>query len=419
MSWILSENILHALSFFGCHEGTDVREGEMHPPGWPLLLVLSDSIGERLTGCHIGQFALVVQCPKDVVEDPLNPDKIRPGFSRPETVSHVATNACTRSPNCLGQQDTPHRSLLSRDKMRASRCGCSVRVGSTGGKMIVPSMGRGPLLSPGRMELMRSRIDGPQQFLPFSPRVMSCLDELLDQILEAPACFCRVTVFLVETHLLLRSLVDGRVGAAYPGDSVPPASIGWPWLAGGLAFLSASPLDGRPATKTCWVAARTSSSSIEYLLAHASLEDLLGQHPYCKPLLEGADILLVSSGAQVLSHESFGQVLKLPTELGGFPSLLLPLGANERSASWGVTRGHDAGERFAPWGGQGQGVVPRLWPLVALIFQALGPSLARIEFDNWIFYHVVFLLKILEALNLLLGLLNADVEEALMLKPDA
>ena len=35
---------------------------------------------------------------------------------------------------------------------------------------------------------------------------------------------------------------------------------------GGLAFLSASPLDGRPATKTCWVAARTSSSSIEYLL---------------------------------------------------------------------------------------------------------------------------------------------------------
>ena len=36
---------------------------------------------------------------------------------------------------------------------------------------------------------------------------------------------------------------------------------------GGLAFLSASPLDGRPATKTCWVAARMSSSSIEYLLA--------------------------------------------------------------------------------------------------------------------------------------------------------
>ena len=90
---VLSENILHALSLFLCHEGTDVREvsvflpkfglfargllpedlclpdpiiaighvygwvqGEMHPPGWPLLSVLFDSIGERLTGCHIGRF---------------------------------------------------------------------------------------------------------------------------------------------------------------------------------------------------------------------------------------------------------------------------------------------------------------------------------------------------------------------------
>ena len=32
--------------------------GEMHPLGWPLLRVLSDSIGERPAGFHIGQFAL-------------------------------------------------------------------------------------------------------------------------------------------------------------------------------------------------------------------------------------------------------------------------------------------------------------------------------------------------------------------------
>ena len=44
---------------------------------------------------------------------------------------------------------------------------------------------------------------------------------------------------------------------------------------GGLAFLSASPLDGRPATKTCWVAARTSSSSIEYLLAHLNKSSIV------------------------------------------------------------------------------------------------------------------------------------------------
>ena len=89
------EGVLHVLGLFWRHEGTDVREvsvflpkfglfargllpedlclpdpiiaighvygcvqGEMHPPGWPLLLMLSDSIGKRPAGCHIGQFAL-------------------------------------------------------------------------------------------------------------------------------------------------------------------------------------------------------------------------------------------------------------------------------------------------------------------------------------------------------------------------
>ena len=28
-------------------------QGVVYPPGWSLLLVLSDSIGERLTGCHV------------------------------------------------------------------------------------------------------------------------------------------------------------------------------------------------------------------------------------------------------------------------------------------------------------------------------------------------------------------------------
>ena len=102
--------------------------------------------------------------PKDVVEDPLNPDRIRPGFSRPVRLCPMwpTTDACTRSAELPGSTKIRRtsKSPISRDKMRASRCGCSVRVGSTGGKMIVPSMGRGPPpVSPGRMELMRSRID--------------------------------------------------------------------------------------------------------------------------------------------------------------------------------------------------------------------------------------------------------------------
>ena len=81
--------------------------------------------------------------------------------------------------------------------------------------------------------------------------------------------------------------------------------------------------------------------------------------------------------------------------LGCFSQLVAPLGANERSASRGWLRGHDAGERFAPWGWPwGQGVVPRLWPLAALVFQALvGLVFRALNLTTGIFYHVVFSLK--------------------------
>ena len=91
---ILSEGVLHVPGLFKCQEGTDIRkvstffrkfgslarnpllgdlcpsnsiiaighvrgwtQGGTHPPGWSLLLVLYGSIGEWLTGCHIGRFA--------------------------------------------------------------------------------------------------------------------------------------------------------------------------------------------------------------------------------------------------------------------------------------------------------------------------------------------------------------------------
>ncbi|RVW13685.1 Receptor-like protein 12 [Vitis vinifera] len=57
----------------------------------------------------------------------------------------------------------------------------------------------------------------------------------------------------------------------------------------------------------------------------------------------------------------------------------------------------------------GQGVVPRLWPLVALIFQALvGLVLRALNLTTEVFYRVVFLLKSLEFAT---WPLNADVED--------
>ena len=81
--------------------------------------------------------------------------------------------------------------------------------------------------------------------------------------------------------------------------------------------------------------------------------------------------------------------------LGGFSQSVVPLGASERSASRGRPWGHDAAVRSAPWElPSGQGVVPRLWLLVALISQALvGPVLRALNLTAVIFYHVVSLLK--------------------------
>ena len=58
------------------------------------------------------------------------------------------------------------KSPIPRDRMRASRCDCNIRVGSTRGKMIVPFIRRAfPPVNPSRMELTRSRIDAARSSL--------------------------------------------------------------------------------------------------------------------------------------------------------------------------------------------------------------------------------------------------------------
>ncbi|RVW47933.1 hypothetical protein CK203_096802 [Vitis vinifera] len=115
-----------------------------------------------------------IMSPKDVVDDPLNPDKIRPGFSRPARLCPIwpMTDACTRSAELPGSTKIrlTSKSPISRERMRASRCGCSVRVGSTGGKMIVPSMGRGPSPVWAPVDIVYDSLGG--DWGPRGPRVM-------------------------------------------------------------------------------------------------------------------------------------------------------------------------------------------------------------------------------------------------------
>ena len=82
---------------------------------------------------------------RKVVVAPLNPDKIRPGFSRLEGSSpiYLITDACKRSVKLPGSTRIrlTSKSLIPRVRIRASRYGCNIQVGSTRGKMIVPSIG--------------------------------------------------------------------------------------------------------------------------------------------------------------------------------------------------------------------------------------------------------------------------------------
>ena len=102
--------------------------------------------------------------PMEVVATPLNPDRIRPRFSRLEGSSPICliTDACKRSVELPGSTRIrlASKSPIPRDRIRASRCGCNIRVGSTKGKMIVSSIGWAlPPVNPSRMELIRSHTD--------------------------------------------------------------------------------------------------------------------------------------------------------------------------------------------------------------------------------------------------------------------
>ena len=110
--------------------------------------------------------------PREVVVAPLNPEKIRPGFSMSDSSSPICliTDACKRLAELSGSTRIrlTSKSPIPRDRMRASQCGCNIRMGSTRGKMIVPSIGWAlPQVNPGRMELTRSRTDAARSSLCF------------------------------------------------------------------------------------------------------------------------------------------------------------------------------------------------------------------------------------------------------------
>ena len=81
----------------------------------------------------------------EVVEASLNPNNIRPRFSRLEGMNPICliTDTCKRFAKLPGSTKirlTSKPSIPS-VKIRASRCGCNTRTGSTGGKRITPSIG--------------------------------------------------------------------------------------------------------------------------------------------------------------------------------------------------------------------------------------------------------------------------------------
>ncbi|KAL6319765.1 hypothetical protein AAG906_036823 [Vitis piasezkii] len=81
---------------------------------------------------------------------------------------YLITDACKRSTELPGSTKIRLmlKSPIPRDRIRALRYGCNIRVGSTRGKMIVPSIRWAlPPVNPGRMELIRSHTDAAHSSL--------------------------------------------------------------------------------------------------------------------------------------------------------------------------------------------------------------------------------------------------------------
>ena len=83
--------------------------------------------------------------PKDVVEAPLNPNNIRPGFSRFVGTNPIffITDTYKRSAKLPGSTKIhlTSKSLIPSVRIRASRCGRNIQLGSIGEKVIIPSIG--------------------------------------------------------------------------------------------------------------------------------------------------------------------------------------------------------------------------------------------------------------------------------------
>lgn len=86
-----------------------------------------------------------IMSPSDVVETPLNPDSILPGFSRLDGMNpiYLTTNTYKRYAELLGSTRIllTSKSPIPNVRMRASRCGGNTCARFIGGKTMAPSIG--------------------------------------------------------------------------------------------------------------------------------------------------------------------------------------------------------------------------------------------------------------------------------------
>ena len=84
--------------------------------------------------------------PREIVEAPLNLDSIRLRFFRADGENPIClyVDSCNRLIELPGSTKIclTSKSLIPSVRIRTSLCGCSTRLGSNGGKVITPSIGR-------------------------------------------------------------------------------------------------------------------------------------------------------------------------------------------------------------------------------------------------------------------------------------
>ncbi|KAL6312228.1 hypothetical protein AAG906_020313 [Vitis piasezkii] len=355
---VLSEGVLHVPGLFWCQEGTDIRKvstffrnldclqgiccrgifGCIFLAGPCFSCYLCSHVRPKMTlkgdkSCTTENCTLRVTGPA-WTGSTMSPKEIRPGFSRPVRLCPMwlTTDACTRLIELPGstRMRLTSKSPISRDRMRASRCGCNIRVGVVILGSISTSAFR-PNNGGTCMSLLCDHVPCGRHIFYYDLFWMDPFRGLGHLKSDMPWIIGRSFSYDMERGV--RGGLSWRLGPS-------TLSIGRPWLIRNFALLSRH-LWMLSATKTSWVAARRQLRALS-ICSHVETSRFVILHfMFCKVFV----IRLCRVEHKYCPTKASDRSLKLSTELGGVAGPIVCGEFWHEESPWGLVMNDMRAER--------------------------------------------------------------------------